>query len=293
MKEGLKMLYLNWDTKTLFNMIYSMKHNEGLEDRKTDTSPMKVEDVSLSRATTTETDNKGQDIKEILGCLGVVNSRKFEERAWCDICGKSYMSKGGLIAHKIVKHSSTNSQLEVTNKQCPICKKTLHERYLGQHLSLHLPDRKRNYSCSKCESTYYDKKGLKRHVKTKHGKVDTHQKRFSLNLIDDRPVNSRDSGNSRKYEEEKEDVSFCNDSGKSYTTRGNLIAHKIAKHSSNSISPPHLTSKQCPICKKKLHERYLGQHLDLHFHFSMIEKEVTLAASASLHNVKRNTSQGI
>eukprot|EP00092_Neocalanus_flemingeri_P017186 GFUD01018587.1.p1 GENE.GFUD01018587.1~~GFUD01018587.1.p1 ORF type:complete len:442 (-),score=62.89 GFUD01018587.1:9-1334(-) len=218
--------------------------------------------------------------------LGVVKSRKFEEQAVdvssCDVCGKSYKSKGSLIAHTIVKHSSTNSPLQVTNKQCPICKKTIHENYLGQHINLHLPDRKRNYSCSKCESTYYDKKGLKRHVKTKHGKVDTHQKRFSLNLIDDRPVNSR------KYEEEKDNVS-----GKSYTTRGNLIAHKLAKHSSNSISPPHLTSKQCPICKKKLHERYLGQHLDLHFHFSMIEKEVTLAASASLHNVKRNTSQGI
>eukprot|EP00092_Neocalanus_flemingeri_P043559 GFUD01048033.1.p1 GENE.GFUD01048033.1~~GFUD01048033.1.p1 ORF type:complete len:291 (-),score=40.17 GFUD01048033.1:140-982(-) len=164
MKEGLKLLYLNWDAKTLFSVIYSMKHNEGLEDRKTDTSHMKVGNVPLSQSTTTDTDNKRQDIEEILRCriCPCIQCKPVFSSA-CDVCGKSYKSKGCLIAHKLTKHSSPHSPLELNSQECPICKKTLPKGYLGKHINLHLPDRM--FPCNQCKASFKRKDHLKIHMK--------------------------------------------------------------------------------------------------------------------------------
>eukprot|EP00092_Neocalanus_flemingeri_P017185 GFUD01018586.1.p1 GENE.GFUD01018586.1~~GFUD01018586.1.p1 ORF type:complete len:265 (-),score=40.72 GFUD01018586.1:136-930(-) len=176
MVEGLKMLYLHWDTETLYNTICSVKHGGGREEGKIETSPLKPVEVSLLKSSMADTYNKEQDIKgsRLFPCnqckssfkrrdhlkthmkrheshdLGLVKSRednisrKFEVKNVkvfsCDVCGKCYTTRGSFTAHQNAKHSTTHAPLQLTSQQCPICKKTLRREYLGQHLNQHLPD---------------------------------------------------------------------------------------------------------------------------------------------------------
>jgi len=86
----------------------------------------------------------------------------------CDICGKSYIAKGHLMAHKIFNHSSSSP---IVCKECPICKKTLgfvtRIADLGAHIENHLSDRRRFY-CEKCSKSFFKNSSLIRHRKASH-----------------------------------------------------------------------------------------------------------------------------
>ena len=92
------------------------------------------------------------------------SSRRFS----CEICGKSYTSRGPLIAHNIFKHSQSSPFI---CQECPICKKTV--KYvkkvgdLGIHINQHLKE-ERKYWCDKCPVTFYKSQHLKRHKEAKH-----------------------------------------------------------------------------------------------------------------------------
>eukprot|EP00092_Neocalanus_flemingeri_P041990 GFUD01045739.1.p1 GENE.GFUD01045739.1~~GFUD01045739.1.p1 ORF type:complete len:313 (+),score=49.48 GFUD01045739.1:62-1000(+) len=115
--------------------------------------------------------NSGDEIGRKCDVKNIIN------RSSCDVCGKSYRSKGNLIAHKIAKHSSTFSPQQLTSNQCPICKKTLNKQYLVHHINRHFPEevmmKKRSNACPKCKSTFYRRTHLNRHMKSKHGTDDT------------------------------------------------------------------------------------------------------------------------
>ena len=76
-------------------------------------------------------------------------------------------TQGSLMAHTIVKHSTATSANTVM--QCPICKKILKRMSdFSVHINQHLPERKKNFPCNKCPSSFYQKVHLKSHMQTKH-----------------------------------------------------------------------------------------------------------------------------
>eukprot|EP00092_Neocalanus_flemingeri_P034032 GFUD01037010.1.p1 GENE.GFUD01037010.1~~GFUD01037010.1.p1 ORF type:complete len:360 (+),score=70.04 GFUD01037010.1:53-1132(+) len=235
MVEGLKMLYLNWDTKALYNMIYSVKPEVGHEVWKIETSSRKRIDVSLSKSRGADTSNKGQDIK---GC------KMFP----CRQCKSSFKRSDHLKNH--IKRHRSHVLGFVNSREDDISRKS-EEENIKASVS------ERSFACTKCESTFYERDVLKKHMKSKHDTVDNKQNRpHDL-------VNLRDSDDSGKYEEENADESLCDVCGKTNTNREALVAHIIAQHSF-TFSSLQVKSKQCPICKKTFHERYLGQHLKRH-----------------------------
>ena len=86
----------------------------------------------------------------------------------CDICGRSYVAKGHLMAHKIFNHSQPSP---IICKECPICKKTVNcvtnTADLGAHIEQHLTDRRKFY-CEKCSKSFYKNSHLTRHRRTAH-----------------------------------------------------------------------------------------------------------------------------
>jgi len=98
-------------------------------------------------------------------------SKYSSKRFKCDICGKSYTTKGPLIAHNIFKHSQPTP---IICQECPICKKTVkHVRKvieLGQHINQHLKEERR-FGCDKCPVTFYKRQHLKKHKEAKHSSL--------------------------------------------------------------------------------------------------------------------------
>ena len=85
----------------------------------------------------------------------------------CPLCEKTLKTQGSLMAHTIVKHSTATSANTVM--QCPICKKILKRMSdFSVHINQHLPERKKNFPCNKCRSSFYQKVHLKSHMQTKH-----------------------------------------------------------------------------------------------------------------------------
>jgi len=161
----------------------------------------------------------------------------------CDICDKSYRSKGSVIAHKLFYHSGPSPAVV---QECPICKKIVshvtkisHVHYLGAHIDQHIIMNRRQFFCDLCPNSFIKRSHLIRHIKNRHEAV-------------------------QKQKGHREKVFPCIICGKSYTTRGTLIAHNLMKHTESTN-----ICKKCPICKKTVpHVKNvvdLGAHIDFHF----------------------------
>ena len=161
----------------------------------------------------------------------------------CDMCGKSYYSKGSVMAHKLFLHAENSP---VVHQECPICKKKI--KYvrtasdLGAHINQHIMNR-RKYFCDLCPNSFKHKKHLNRHVREKHT-AGVHVKK------------------QRTYTAKQFSCDIC---GKSYSSRGSLMAHNLFKHS----GPTNIICKECPICNKTVKHVQrvsdMGEHIDMHF----------------------------
>ena len=116
--------------------------------------------------------NRISDKWDSIGSMSVAvrtqQKEVFLRNSSCDICGKSYVSKGSLIAHKIFKHSQPSP---IICKECPICNKTLnHVRKLtdlGSHIDLHMENH-RKFSCDLCHRKFSKNRDMIRHVQSLH-----------------------------------------------------------------------------------------------------------------------------
>jgi len=172
---------------------------------------------------------------------GVKKVTSSVETFLCDVCGKSYYSKGSVMAHKLFLHAENSP---VVHQECPICKKKIkHVRTasdLGSHINQHLMNR-RKYFCDMCSNSFIQRSHLIRHISKRHTAGVQKQ---------------------RVYTEKQFSCDIC---GKSYSSRGTLMAHNLFKHT----GPTNVICKECPVCKKTVKhvERVtdLGFHIDLHF----------------------------
>ena len=157
----------------------------------------------------------------------------------CEFCGDSFKEQGHLDNHKEAKHAENPKLVDcpepdcglkfknskeldkhlrqfhiVTDHQCPKCK-----MYLASRGSLHNHKKtcldERNFKCSECGDTFFQKHHLDDHIKYKHSK--------ERNYVCDVKVRGK----------------VC---GKSFKTETGLNNHK----KTHSDEKPH----QCPHCKK-------------------------------------------
>jgi len=195
---------------------------------------------------------KGKSVKKLTSSV---------ETFLCDLCGKSYYSKGSVMAHKLFLHAESSP---VVHQECPICKKKIkHVRTasdLGSHINQHLMNG-RKYFCEFCSNSFIKRSHLIRHVMKMHTVAVQKQRVYT----------------SKQFS--------CDICGKSYTSRGTLMAHNLYKHA----GPTNVICKKCPVCKKNVEHMKrvtdLGFHIDMHFkkNCDMCEKSYAKKRDLLLH----------
>ena len=195
-----------------------------------------------------DTEDNGEDDLKISQCWSLMDkaAKKLTsstETFLCDICGKSYYSKGSVMAHKLNLHSENSP---VVHQECPICKKIFKwvktASELGSHINQHIMNR-RKYFCDLCPNSFIQRSHLVRHVKERHTEnIQVKKQRIQIG---------------KQFS--------CDVCGKSYSSKGTLMAHNLFKHT----GPTNKICKECPICKKTVKHvenvSEMGFHIDMHF----------------------------
>ncbi|CRK96018.1 CLUMA_CG009458, isoform A [Clunio marinus] len=106
----------------------------------------------------------------------------------CSLCGRIYMTEKGLENHKLrpcrlpcefcgkmirkegLKEHLNGVHFNIKPYQCDICGNKFCKPSLARHMNTHvgLQHRRKEFHCQICESSYFDKAGLKRHILNMH-----------------------------------------------------------------------------------------------------------------------------
>ncbi|CRK86917.1 CLUMA_CG000738, isoform A [Clunio marinus] len=90
-------------------------------------------------------------------------TNKQDQRSFpCDICGKIFQKGFQLREHHRKVH------LKIKTNHCKICDKSFNARHFVKHMETHRENRTRDHHCHVCENSYFDKDGLRSHLKNCH-----------------------------------------------------------------------------------------------------------------------------